>query len=99
RLIGADATARAQLEHDIVAKFPNVSVIDLRELLQTVRKVFDVVTVGINVVGLLVIVTGALILIGAVAVSKFQRVYDAAIFKTLGASSPAIAAMLLVEHD
>ena len=44
------------------------------------------------------IVTGALILIGAVAVTKFQRVYEAAIFKTLGASSRAIGAMLLVEY-
>ena len=98
RLAGADAAARARLEHDIVAAYPNVSVIDLREVLQTVRNVFGVVTVAINVVGLLVIVTGTLILIGAVAVTKFQRVYEAAIFKTLGASSRAIAAMLLVEY-
>ena len=32
------------------------------------------------------------------AVTKFQRVYEAAIFKTLGASSRAIAAMLMVEY-
>jgi len=98
RLAGADAPARAQLEHDIVTRFPNVSVIDLRELLQAVRKVFEVVSVAINVVGMLVILTGALILVGAVAVTKFQRVYEAAIFKTLGASSRAVAAMLLVEY-
>ena len=48
---------------------------------------FQVVTVAIDVVGSLVILTGGLILIGAVAVTKFQRVYEAAIFKTLGASS------------
>ena len=55
-------------------------------------------TVAIDVVGSLVILTGGLILIGAVAVTKFQRVYEAAIFKTLGASSRAIAAMLMVEY-
>ena len=32
------------------------------------------------------------------AVTKFQRVYEAAIFKTLGASSRQIAAMLAVEY-
>ena len=32
------------------------------------------------------------------AVTKFQRVYEAAIFKTLGASSRAVAAMLMVEY-
>jgi len=93
-----DAAQRGRLTHDLVVKFPNVSVIDLREVLQTIRKVFGVVTVAIDVVGSLVIVTGGLILIGAVAVTKFQRVYEAAIFKTLGASSRAIAAMLMVEY-
>jgi putative ABC transport system permease protein len=89
---------RAALTHDLVVLFPNVSVIDLREILQAIRKVFNVVTVAIDVVGTLVIITGGLILIGAVAVTKFQRVYEAAIFKTLGASSRSIAAMLMVEY-
>ena len=89
---------RARLTHDLVVKFPNVSVIDLREVLETIRKVFGVVTVAIDVVGSLVILTGGLILVGAVAVTKFQRVYEAAIFKTLGASSRSIAAMLMVEY-
>jgi putative ABC transport system permease protein len=93
-----DATQRGKFTHDLVLRFPNVSVIDLRELLESVRKVFQVVTVAIDVVGSLVILTGGLILIGAVAVTKFQRVYEAAIFKTLGASSRAIAAMLMVEY-
>jgi putative ABC transport system permease protein len=98
RMNAADERTRAVLEHDIVARFPNISVIDLREVLQTVRKMFHVVSVSISVVGTLVILTGGLILTGAVAVTKFQRVYEAAIFKTLGASSRAIGAMLMVEY-
>ena len=94
----ADPAQRGKFTHDLVVRFPNVSVIDLRELLESVRKVFQVVTVAIDVVGSLVILTGGLILAGAVAVTKFQRVYEAAIFKTLGASSRAIAAMLMVEY-
>ncbi len=93
-----DAAQRARLTHDLVVRFPNVSVIDFREILEAVRKVFQVVTVAIDVVGTLVTLTGGLILIGAVAVTKFQRIYEAAIFKTLGASSRAVAAMLMVEY-
>ena len=89
---------RARFTHDLVVLFPNVSVIDLREVLQAVQKVFQVVTVAIDVVGSLVMLTGGLILVGAVAVTKFQRVYEAAIFKTLGASSRTIAMMLMVEY-
>ena len=34
--------------------------------------------------------SGVLILVGAVAMTKFQRVYEAAVFKTLGASTRLI---------
>ena len=39
-----------------------------------------------------------MILIGAVAMTKFRRVYEAAIFKTLGATRRLIAAVLLLEY-
>ena len=42
--------------------------------------------------------TGVLILVGAVAMTKFRRVYEAAILKTLGASSRLVGSVLLVEY-
>ncbi len=42
--------------------------------------------------------SGLLILIGAVAMTKFRRVYEAAIFKTLGATRRLIAAVLVFEY-
>ncbi len=93
-----DAQARARFQHDLVTKFPNVSVIDFHEILETVRDVMSKVTLAISVVGGLVLFSGALILVGAVAMTKFQRVYEAAVFKTLGASTAMIARMLLFEY-
>ncbi|MGE3507281.1 MAG: ABC transporter permease [Vicinamibacterales bacterium] len=94
----ADVAARARFQHDLVAQFGNVSVIDFREILMTIRDVMSKVTLAISVVGALVLFSGGLILIGAVAMTKFQRVYEAAVFKTLGASTGAIARMLLYEY-
>ena len=93
-----DRTARAALQHDLVVGFPNVSVIDVREVLESIRAVMDIVTLAVTLVGGLVLVSGVLILIGAVAMTKFQRVYEAAIFKTLGATAGDIAAMLAIEY-
>jgi putative ABC transport system permease protein len=93
-----DADARGGLQAALVASFPNVSVIDLREVLDTVRGVINNVTIGVTVVGALVLLSGALILIGAVSMTKFRRVYEAAILKTLGASSRLVGAMLLLEY-
>jgi putative ABC transport system permease protein len=90
--------ARGAMQAALVASFPNVSVIDLREVLDTVRAVINNVTIGVTVVGGLVLLSGALILVGAVSMTKFRRVYEAAILKTLGASSRLIAAMLLLEY-
>jgi putative ABC transport system permease protein len=93
-----DVQARARFQHDLVTRFPNVSVIDFHEILETVRDVMSKVTLAISVVGGLVLFSGVLILVGAVAMTKFQRVYEAAVFKTLGASTAMIARMLLFEY-
>src|SRR6185436_382890 len=92
------AEARARFQHDLVERFSNVSAIDFREILATIRDVMSKVTVAISVVGGLVLFSGALILVGAVAMTKFQRVYEAAVFKTLGANTRIIAQMLLLEY-
>jgi putative ABC transport system permease protein len=94
----SDPAARARFQHDLVERFPNVSVIDFREVLETLRDVMSKVTLAITVVGGLVLFSGVLILVGAVAMTKFQRVYEAAVFKTLGANTRTIARMLLLEY-
>jgi len=93
-----DGDRRARLQRDLVAAFPNVSVIDLREVLETARKVLGTITLGVTVVGGLVLATGVLILTGAVAMTKFKRVYEAAILKTLGASTRTVGSLLLLEY-
>jgi putative ABC transport system permease protein len=94
----AEAQVRARLQRDIVAAFPNVSVIDALEILKTVRRVLDYVTLAISIVGGIAFLSGALILMGSVAMTKFQRLYEAAIFRTLGASTKTLATMLLLEY-
>ena len=93
-----DPDTRARMQAGLVAQFPNVSVIDLREILQTVSGIVNNVTTAVTVVGSLVLLSGALILVGAVSMTKFRRVYEAAILKTLGASGRLIAAMLVLEY-
>ena len=93
-----DITARARLQSQLAAGFPNVSVIDGREMLTTLRSIVANVTLAVTIVGTLVVLSGLLILAGAVAMTKFRRVYEAAIFKTLGATRQVIASVLLLEY-
>jgi putative ABC transport system permease protein len=94
----SDPAARARLQAALAAQFPNVTAVDLREILATVQDIVNNVTLAVTVVGGLVLFSGALILIGAVSMTKFRRVYEAAILKTLGASSRLIATMLVLEY-
>jgi len=93
-----DVEQRGRLQTALVGVAPNVSVIDGREILQAVKAVIDNVTLAVTVVGTLVVLSGLMILIGAVAMTKFRRVYEAAIFKTLGATRGLIAAVLVFEY-
>ncbi|MBP7776744.1 MAG: FtsX-like permease family protein [Acidobacteria bacterium] len=94
----ASTADRAGLLGRLAREYPNVSVIDGREMLAAITTVVDNVTLAVTVVGSLVVVSGLLILIGAVAMTKFRRVYEAAILKTLGATRRVIATMLLLEY-
>jgi putative ABC transport system permease protein len=90
--------ARSRMQAGLVSQFPNISVIDLREVLRTIQGIVDNVTLAVTVIGALVLFSGSLILVGAVSMTKYRRVYEAAILKTLGANSRLIATMLLLEY-
>jgi putative ABC transport system permease protein len=75
-----------------------VTAIDVRQVLATVRDVIDNATLGVTVVGLVTVAGGVLILVGAVAMTKFQRLYDAAIYRSLGAGTRRLAAMAALEY-
>ena len=71
----------------------------MREVLAAIQGVVDNVTLAISIVGGIALVSGVLILIGAVAMTKFQRVYEAAILRTLGASTRMLGTMLALEYS
>ena len=90
--------ARGLLQSDVVTRYPNVSVIDGLEVIRMFRRVLDYVTLAITVVGGIALLAGGLILMGSVAMTKFQRLYEAAIFKTLGANTRVLTEMYILEY-
>jgi putative ABC transport system permease protein len=96
--VGNDPNRRAALQRDLVQRFPNVTSIDVRAVVESIRTVLDKITLGITVVGAITLGAGILILAGAVAMTKFQRLYDTAIYRTLGATTSVLTAMVAVEY-
>lgn len=94
----AETAARAQLQRELVDKAPNISVVDVRDIIEVARGIVQKVSLAISFVGGFVFLSGLLILIGSIAMTKFHRLYESAILKTLGAKKKLIVWTLLVEY-
>lgn len=88
----------AAFQQELVRKFPNVSVIDLRLILQTIDQFMDKVAYVIQFMALFSIVTGLIVLAGAVSNSKYVRLRENVLLRTLGAVKRQIVQMTLLEY-
>ena len=96
--VADDPTAQGTVQRALVQRFPNVSAIDVTAVIDAIREIVDNATLAITIVGAVVLAGGVLILVGAVAMTKFQRLYETAIYRTLGASTRLVTAMVAVEY-
>ncbi len=94
----ADAASSARMQRSVVAKFPNVSVIDLTLVLQTLDAVVTKAGMAIRFMALFTVLTGLVVLAGAVVTGRWQRVREVVILRTLGASRRQIRQTLLAEY-
>jgi putative ABC transport system permease protein len=93
-----DDADRAKLQRDAVERFPNISTIDLSLIENAVGKILDRVSLAVRFMALFSVVTGALVLVSAIAASRRQRVREGVLLKTLGATRAQIARMLFTEY-
>ena len=81
-----------------VASAPVVSSAVVADILAAVNRLVSNFVIAISFVGSFVLLSGILILIGSVALTKSQRIYEHAILKTLGANRRTLMAILLAEY-
>ena len=88
----------ARFQQDLVRLFPNVSAIDLTLILETLDSIFDKVAMVIRFMALFSVVTGLFVLSGAVINSRFARLKDNVLLRTIGASKKQLVNMTLIEY-
>lgn len=88
----------AKLQRDLVTKFPNVSVIDLRQMFTAIEDILDKVSWIINFMAFFSILTGIIVLIGSVRTSKYQRIKESVLLRTLGAKNKQILTITALEY-
>jgi putative ABC transport system permease protein len=93
-----DPERRARLQRAIVDGHPNVSTLDLAQVQRAVDKVLDKAILAIRFTAFFSLAAGALVLTGAVAASRWQRVREGALLRTLGATRPQLLRILVAEY-
>jgi putative ABC transport system permease protein len=88
----------ARLQGDAVQRFPNVSSIDLSLVQRTVGRILDRVAVAVRFLGVFCLAMGVPVLFSAVAATRRQRLRDAVLLKTLGATRAQIGRILVAEY-
>ncbi|MBX9603267.1 MAG: FtsX-like permease family protein, partial [Bryobacteraceae bacterium] len=78
-------------------KFPTVTVINIADALSMVQEVVDQIAVVIRFLSAFAILAGAVILAASVAGTRFRRVREVVILKTIGARRKQIARIFSVE--
>ena len=94
RLPGKQVGALQKLAYQ---QFPTVTVINTADLMNLVQEVVDQIALVIRFIAGFAILAGAIILASTVAGTRFRRIRETAVLKTLGAKRMCLAGIFSVE--
>ena len=93
-----NATASAKFQQAMVRQFPNVSIIDLGQVISILDDLLNKIGYIIRFMSGFSIITGIVVLIASVRISKYQRIQESVLLRTLGASRKQIFAITALEY-
>jgi putative ABC transport system permease protein len=85
------------LQRAAYEQFPTVTVLNMADVIERVQEVVNQVAFVIRFISLFAILAGATILASSVAGTRFRRIREVVIFKTLGATRARIAKIFSAE--
>jgi len=95
--VHVDTAQIPQMQRALFAEYPTVTVINIADLLDTVAGVVHQVTIIVRFLAGFSILSGLVILASSVASTRFRRIREVVVLKTLGARRGRVAAVFGVE--
>jgi putative ABC transport system permease protein len=89
---------RGVFQRRLAERLPNVTTLDLTVLQQTLERLIERVVLAIRFMAFFTLATGAIVLVGALATSRFQRIREGALLRTLGATRGQLFRIVLAEY-
>lgn len=97
-IVHADAAAEDPLERDVTDRFANITSIRVRAAIETVATLIGNVGAAVRLTTLITLVSGVLVLAGAIAAGRRRRIYDSVVLKVLGATRRDIVTAYVLEY-
>jgi putative ABC transport system permease protein len=88
----------AQLQRAVGRALPSVSAIDLTLILQTFDGIFAKASFVISFMAAFTVLTGVIVLVGAILTGRFQRIRETVLLRTLGATRRQLRQIQFVEY-
>jgi len=89
--------AVASLQRAAYEQFPTVTVVNVADVLEIVQQIVSQIALVVRFISAFAILAGVIILASSVAGSRFRRVQEVVILKTLGATRRRVAGIFSVE--
>ncbi|MBI2497649.1 MAG: ABC transporter permease [Opitutae bacterium] len=97
-LRAADAVQSAKIQQAVVHEHPNVSAIDLALIMRTIDGVYAKASFVVEFLALFTVVTGVVVLAGAVLIGRSQRVRESVLLRALGATKAQVNRIMFAEY-
>ncbi len=94
----SNASGEAEVVRAVAADFPTVTSVRVRDALETVNGLLGQIFTAIRAAGGLTLLSGVLVLAGALSTVRARRIYEAVILKTLGATRRRIILAHMAEY-
>jgi putative ABC transport system permease protein len=86
------------LQQAVVAAFPNVTAINIGDVLDSFARILDRLALAIRAIAVFCILAGVLVMAAALAATRYRRLYESVVLKALGATRGLIAQSFAVEY-
>ncbi len=86
------------VQQAVVTAFPNVTAINMGDMLESFARVLDRLSLAIRAVALFCVLSGCFVMAAALAATRYRRLYESVILKALGATRMVIAQSFAVEY-
>ncbi len=96
--VTADETDDRPIQNAVIDAFPNITIIPIREILETIARILGEIAHTVEFMAILGLSVGLVVVSGAIAATRGRRVHEMVLFKILGATRPDLMAMMAVEY-